>query len=150
MLFRMDSQTTKRAWMAFLVAPLVAPVLFQTALIIFEYDAIPSVSGLVKKAFLPLLAIALPISYGAILLIGLPLISFLRKIGYLNFYSLTTSAALVGTTIMWVIYGSITLSDDGWKIVLWYPIAGSILGFSVAAVCYVISGVSKRENRITK
>ena len=135
----------KQSLIGVLVAPLVAPILYQICLMIFKYDSIPDLNTLITNAFIPLLVISLPISYGAMLLLGLPLIWFLKRINYINFYSVTTCAAILGATIMWAVYGSISLSNDGWSIIFWYPVLGSFLGFSVATVFCLIAGITKRS-----
>jgi hypothetical protein len=132
----------KKAWLGILVAPLAAPVLYQIGLILFEYKTVGDIKTLVNQAFIPLLAIALPISYGAMLLIGLPLIWILKRIDYLNFFTLTFGALIFGALIMAYIYGPQSWTNVGLKDYLWYPIYGGFLGFSVAAVYCLITGIT--------
>ncbi len=138
---------TKRSWLGFLLAPLVAPCLYQLALILFEYESVPDLYTLAVKAFLPLLIIALPISYAAMLFIGIPLVWFLRRINFLHFISLTFIAAIFGSLIMAYVYGPQSWTDVGLQDYFWYPILGGFLGFSVAAVYALITGITIRPGR---
>lgn len=131
----------KQKLLAIAIAPLVAPLLYQLGLIFLEYNSVPSVSLLLTDAFLPLLLIALPVSYGATIFIGLPLIWFLKHISKLNFFSVTLCSSLFGAGIMVMIYGSISLKYDGWEILFWYPVYGGLMGFTVAAAYCRISGI---------
>jgi len=139
----------KRTWIGIIVAPLIAPILYQLGLIIFEYESVTSIKIIITNAFLPLLFFALPVSYGATLLFGIPLIWFLKRFGILSFFSVTLCAALAGALIMATIYGPFSWQNVGWRDYFWYPIFGGFLGFSVAAVYCLITGVSLRtvENK---
>ena len=140
----------KKTWLGIFVAPLVAPILYQLGLILIEYkielETVGDIQTLISQAFLPLLLIALPISYGAMLFIGLPLIWILKRINYLNFFTVTICAAVFGSLIMAYIYGPQSWSNVGYKEYFWYPIYGGFLGFSVAAVYCLISGITIRSS----
>ena len=134
-----------RMWLGILLAPLVAPILYQLGLILFEYKIVGDLETLINQAFLPLLIIALPISYGAMLFIGLPLIWILKRMHYLNFFVLTICSAIFGSLIMAYIYGPQSWTNVEFKDYFWYPIYGGFLGFAVAAVYCFITGITNRS-----
>lgn len=79
--------SSARTVLAFLVAP-VFPVLFS----LYEYGDIESGNGV----SLLIVLIAFPVSYGASLLVGLPMIKILRRKQLLNIVTVTIGGAIFG------------------------------------------------------
>ena len=133
---------TKRSLLAILIAPLVAPILYQLGLLIFVYDAIPDINTFIFEAFMPLLVITLPASYAAMVFIGLPLIWFLKRNDIFSSTSLIICGATCGIIVMAYIYGPRAWYGARWIEYIWYLLFGCFLGLSVAIVYWRIANIT--------
>ena len=138
-------------WVAILIAPLAAPIVYLFALWLFEWTR-PSVwnqqtSMAMFKAIWTLFIVALPVSYGVFLLLGLPLIWLLNRINKLTFASCTLAAVPLGALVMMAIFGSWTWSDVYSSAFFFYPVMGGVLGFIVAALFCTLRGITPGMNR---
>jgi hypothetical protein len=122
-------------WKAVLVAPVAVPLAI-TAWAAWESVSVSGIAGLrdVPIAALFFFAFGLPISYIAMLLLGLPYLLWLRSRNLLTWAPVCVGAALLGA-IVWCGYWQLSLSPPSFLKTL---LVGAVIGLLVGIVfCWV-------------
>ncbi|MCP4489352.1 MAG: hypothetical protein GY820_18885 [Gammaproteobacteria bacterium] len=91
---------TKRQVLGVLISPLITPLIVIVA--ISGSSIFSSWDGFLES-FFPVAVIALPISYIVCFVIGLPVFYLLRKLGFLNLFTVILSALTIPVLIMMLI-----------------------------------------------
>ena len=122
-------------WKAVLVAPVAAPLAI-TAWAAWESVSVSGIAGLrdVPVAALFLFAFGLPISYIAMLVLGLPYVLWLRSRNQLTWHPIYAGSALLGAAV-WSGYWQMSFHPP--SILQTLPI-GAVIGLLVGVVfCWV-------------
>ena len=117
----------RRAILAFIMAPLVAPAaVWLTFLINALITAQFSELGRILLALPGILALGAPVAWAVAVLGGVPLYLLLRRAGYLRLVPLMACGALLGALMFRIMYQSplelvvCTLGGAGAGLVFWY------------------------------
>jgi hypothetical protein len=129
-----------RVLLAFLIAPLAAPVVF--FVFSFVYAMLTSTTGPHVGTFL----LSTPVSYLATLLIGLPSVIMLRRVGYLSAPTLLLFGAVGGAGVQ-VLFFTVffryrNLEFESWNVISHWIILGTALGLSVAVSFCLIGRIT--------
>jgi hypothetical protein len=138
----MSAMTSKPSiWKAALIAPLGVPLSI-TFSIVWESVAHLGLSGLrdVSIAILFVFLFGLPISYGIMLLLGLPYLFWLRSRGWLTWMFVCIGAVVLGAA-MWAGYWQLSLSPP--PLTRTIP-AGALIGFVVGVIFSLVAKLPKR------
>lgn len=128
-------------WKATLIAPLGVPlsIIFAAAwdsVSNFGFSGLRDLSVTAMLVFL----FGLPISYGAMLLLGLPYILWLRSKGWLTWMSVCIGAAALGAAI-WTGYWQLSLRPPPFARTI--PV-GALIGLVVGVIFSLVAKLSKR------
>ena len=134
----------KPIWKAVLVAPLAAPlsIAFVAA---WESVSLSGLSGLqdVPVAALFFFLFGVPISYGVMLILGLPYLVWLRSKGWLTWVPVCAGAAVLGAAA-WSGYWQLSLRPPSLASTI--PI-GALLGLVVGVAFSLAAGLTIRSSR---
>ncbi|MCP4091543.1 MAG: hypothetical protein GY746_17410 [Gammaproteobacteria bacterium] len=129
---------------ALLLAPLVAPIMYMMGVYIFS-QSVPSGIKDILSALFFVSAFALPVSYVGTLIIGFPLVIWLKSKGTLTATNLTFGGSIAGG----VVFTCFVLLLAGFDLevlelpqLVWYLAAGGALGAGVSYTFSVISGIT--------
>lgn len=133
-----------RAVPALLIGPLAAPLIYIVGVLLLgaaELDEPGAAWMLTVLVFI----VAAPVAYAATLVLGLPLIWFLRRTSGLGLFSLLLCSAAIGGLVYlgfmaWLLQGSGLVTKGAEKLVLWFG-TGAALAASVAAAVWFIGGI---------
>ena|SRR5215510_2916213 len=136
----------RRLILAFWLSPLVAPVLLATSGPLLAGEAFPGLGDL--AALIVTMSIyALPASYAALLVFGVPTLILLERFGSLNLLSLVACAAVEGFVVMYLFIaalgGSFAFSASllsFWKYDFPLLLRGSIMAAGIAVAFWCIGG----------
>ena len=135
----------KRTALGIVFAPLAAPLCYYFGVLVLSSKEIESfghfISGLLITS-----VFALPVSYLASIIFGLPAVYLLRKYNRLNIWNLTLSATVLGALIFFtfILVGTeyakvdIILNPE----LIWFMLSGGAMASSVAISFWYISGIS--------
>jgi len=137
------TETKPSIWKAALIAPLGVPlsIVFAAAcesVSNLGFSGLADLSATVLLVFL----FGLPISYGAMLLIGLPYVIWLRSRAWLTWAFVCIGAAVLGSVI-WAGYWQLSLRPP--SLARTVP-AGALIGFVVGVI---FSWVAKLPSRVS-
>lgn len=135
-----------RVLLAFVIAPLAAPVGFFVFTVVYD-AAVTGTTRLDVRTFL----LSTPGSYLATLLIGLPSVIMLKRVGYLSASALllfgVVGGAVVQVLFFAVFFGYRNLEFESWKFISRWIILGMALGLSVALSFCLIGGITWHSTR---
>jgi len=138
--------TGRRSLLAFLVAPLAAPVAFVLATLVVQ--ALGSGSAPTMRSALDLVigvfVLGAPTAYAAALLAGVPTYLVLRKLGRVSRWTLWAGGAAIGalgalTLTPWLRGGLFSIDFPWWT--------GALLGLVSAEVFWQVLGGSRQRVR---
>jgi hypothetical protein len=136
------AQHSRPLWVATIVTPLVIPLAYFLVLVAAEFAGEHSSSESVFRAIGILYMVGLPLAFGAMCLVGLPLVLLLR-----SQRMLTSGYVLIGASVIGVLtVAAFTGLVDG----SWHPILtlwGLGLGLFAGVVFCLIAGIPFRQPR---
>lgn len=145
---------TQRIILSFIIAPLAAPFVFLLCGIvvsILEGSPLTTTSEPIEELLLGLAGVSiivLPVSYIAMLALGIPTILTLQKYGKLSLLWLVIVAALEGIIAISLFFGffsSFSLSSlFGDNVILMRTIIGAAMAIGVAVTFWYVSGHNHR------
>lgn len=132
---------------ALLLAPLIAPFMYMVGVYIFSQSVPTGIKDVLSALFF-VSAFALPVSYLGTLIIGLPLVVWLKSKGTLTANNLMLGGSLAGG----VVFTGFVLLLAGFDLevlelpqLVWYLAAGGALGAGVSYTFSVISGITRHS-----
>jgi len=134
----MPSSDKKRFWLAVLLAPIAASIVWVLWVVTWGEQKLDS------KVFGGFLT-TLPFAYGGMVFIGLPVVLLLRKASAVNVIALSLSGGIGGVTyvsLLALLFGRYPTSLG-----LEVTALCAVQGMAVAVVFYAIAGITKRSNR---
>jgi len=145
---------TRRTILSFIIAPLAAPFVFLLCgmvVSILEGAPLTTTSKPIEELFLGLAGVSvivLPVSYIAMLALGIPTILTLLKYEKLSLLWLVIVAALEGIIVIYVFFGffsGLSLSSMfGDNVILMRSIIGAATAIGVAVTFWYVSGHNHR------
>jgi hypothetical protein len=138
-----------RPILAFLVAPIMALVVFVLGGILFslaEGTALITTAEPIKESFYWVVLVSiyvLPVSYVAMLVFGLPTIFFLKKLGHFSLFWLVIASAVEGIVVIFIFFGL----DSGFSLKLLFAertllprvVMGATMAIGAAVAFWCIS-----------
>jgi hypothetical protein len=139
-----------RTTLAFLVAPVMAPIVFMLSGILFSFvqgTGLTTTTEPAKELFAWVVLVSifsLPVSYVAMLAFGVPTIIVLEKLGRLSLFWLVVASAIEGVIVIFVFFWV----DSGFSLshlfaertLLPRVVTGSTMAIGVAVAFWYISG----------
>lgn len=142
-------EMNKRIILGVLIAPLAAPITYWIGVIIFSISKVQSFNDLIGSLLL-ISAFALPVSYIASILLGLPAVFLLKKHNYLSLPNLVLTALVLGTLVLLLFAAISAGTNSNVEILnlesLWFILAGGGMAASVAILFWYISGITRQFN----
>jgi hypothetical protein len=136
------AQHSRPLWVATIVTPLITPLAYFLVLVAAEFAGEHSSSESVFRAIGILYMVGLPLAFGAMCLVGLPLVLLLRSQRMLTAGYVLIGASVIGMLTMSTFTG---LTDGAWDPVL--TLWGLGIGlFSGVVFCFV-AGIPFRDSR---
>ena len=135
-------QHSRPLWIATIVTPLLTPLAYFLVLVAAEFTGVHASGESVFRAMGILYLVGLPLAFGAMGLVGLPLVLLLRSQSMLTPGYVLIGASVIGVLTMAVFTGLIGGSWDP-GLTLWGLGHGLFAGF---LFCFV-AGIPFRESR---
>jgi hypothetical protein len=135
-------QHSRPLWVATLATPLITPLACFLVLLVAEFMGEHSSSESMFRAIGILYMVGLPLAFGAMCLVGLPLVLLLRSQALLTPRYVLIGASVIGVLTIAAFFG---LMDDSWDPVL--TLWGLGLGLFAGVVFCLVAGIPFREPR---
>ena len=132
---------------AMLIAPLVTPVLYIIGVYLFSRD-VPAGIKDVLSALLFVSAFALPISYVCTIVIGLPVLIWLKNNNALTVTTLTSTGLIAGGIVFTgfvVLLAGFDTEILEFPQIAWYLAAGGAMGGGVAYTFSKLAGITSNS-----
>jgi hypothetical protein len=138
-------------WLGASLAPLTAPILYLTVVMVFVPDTTPKHEGTWEAALVSLFLFLIPASYVVSIIFGAPLIYFLGRLEKRSFWRVTALAAPLGAIalicllLVTMAFGAtIQWARVGWEGVASFLCVGTGLGVVIAATFCFLAGITQR------
>jgi hypothetical protein len=137
---------------AMLLAPLAAPLLFFVGALLFTPVEISSPRDIVP--FLGVsFGLAAPVSYVAVLVVGLPATLLLHRLGWLKLPVFLAAGAFLGAAVQSLFF-LLFFSGSGLEVSAWHVrnwlLLGAALGVGVAASFWFVGGITSGSSRVPR
>jgi hypothetical protein len=140
-------------WLAFLISPLAAPLIYLVMVMFFVPDTTPKQERTVESALISFVLFLAPASYLVSFVFGAPLLYILGRFKILSFWWVTGLSAPLGSLavtcllIISIAFGaSVQWSHVGLQETFLFLATGAFLGVVIAVVFCLITGISCRSN----
>ena len=139
----------KRIILGVVIAPLAAPITYYIGVLIFSDGKVQSINDFFGGLML-ISVFALPVSYIASIVLGLPAVYFLKKYNYLCLPNLVLTALGLGTLVL-LLFALVSAGTNSNVEILnfesfWFILSGGGMAASVAIAFWYISGITRQFN----
>ena len=137
------------------LAPLAAPLMMLLITLLaaddlrgpsykYNFNDIKEIFGFVGV----FLVLGAPIAYAITIVVGLPFYLIIKKLNYINFWSITLGSAFVAIfpILLMSVKKGFTLYDDPEESSLLFYLAFALCGYAVGLTFWYVSGLYKRDN----